>query len=74
MCGMTKSVEDYDRALSLGLPRNPVEREIMRPVYDVDSGRYIDPRTGREDEHVRRLRLIEESSPGAFWGRDGETS
>ena len=29
---MTMSTEEYDRALSFGLPRNRTEREIMRPL------------------------------------------
>ena len=47
-------------------PTNPATES--GPVYDPNRDLYIDPRTGEEDEHSRRLRLIEESSPGAFWG------
>lgn len=38
------------------------------PVYDPQRDLYVDPATGREDDHARRLRQIEESSTAAMWG------
>jgi hypothetical protein len=45
-----------------------IDVTYMDPVYDPDRDLYVDPVTGVEDSGCRAKRLVEESSPTAFWG------